>query len=86
MVTRWDRGGTEMGPQVERHELQFDKIIGQGSFAHVWSATWRGTSVAVKAGHPEPGTRDLLRSALLAAHRPKPRAQSRQPKAVSLKP
>ena len=33
---------------IESNQLQFDKIIGQGSFGQVWKGKWRGTVVAIK--------------------------------------
>ena len=37
---------------IEESELQVGELLGKGSFAHVFSARWRGTAVAIKRFEP----------------------------------
>ena len=40
---------------VEKHELKFDEVIGQGSYGTVHKGIWRGETVALKRLPVPPG-------------------------------
>jgi len=66
----------EPGPKIDPDEIEFDKLVGEGSFGKVYRAKWKGNVVAVKtfklAGYSENVAKDVIKEASIQSNMKNP--------------
>jgi len=66
-LTSWSDAASSLHSPISFAELKMKSLIGGGGFGQVWSATWRGTPVAVKvlSAITDPQTKMHVQKAIL---------------------